>query len=65
MQIKYYTQFLLNDAEYWGGNEFSGIVELDCPSPDVVSRADICSILASNFDIPPSDVELISFSRLH
>ena len=28
MSAKYYTQFILTDAQYRGGNEFSGIIEL-------------------------------------
>jgi len=27
MSAKYYTQFILTDAQYRGGNEFSGVVE--------------------------------------
>jgi hypothetical protein len=31
MSAKYYTQFILTDAKYRGGNEFSGVVELSQP----------------------------------
>ena len=31
MSAKYYTQFRLTDADYRGGNEFSGVVELSRP----------------------------------
>ena len=29
MSAKYYTQFILTDADYRGGNEFCGVVELN------------------------------------
>ena len=31
MSAKYYTQFILTDADYRDGNEFCGIVELNQP----------------------------------
>ena len=31
MSAKYYTQFILTDADYRGGNEFCGVVELNQP----------------------------------
>jgi hypothetical protein len=57
MSAKYYTQFKLTDVDYRGGNEFSGVVEL--------SRTDIEAVLAKNFDLQQSAVQLVSWSRLH
>ena len=65
MTAKYYTQFVLTDAEYRDGNEFSGIVELNQPMAQDTDQRDIEAILASNFDLSQSAVRLVSWSRLH
>ena len=65
MSAKYYTQFILTDAEYRGGNEFCGVVELNQPMEQTDNRHDIEAILARNFDLRQSAVRLLSWSRLH
>lgn len=65
MSAKYYTQFVLTDAEYRGGNEFCGVVELNEPMSQDTDRRDIEAILARNFDLARSAVRLVSWSRLH
>ncbi|MDH3620568.1 MAG: hypothetical protein OER91_06745 [Gammaproteobacteria bacterium] len=65
MSAKYYTQFILTDTEYRGGNEFCGVVELNCPMAQDSDRQDIEAILAQNFDLQQSAVKLVSWSRLH
>jgi hypothetical protein len=65
MSAKYYTQFILTDADYRGGNEFCGIVELNQPMEQCTERQDIEAILARNFDLRQSAVRLVSWSRLH
>ena len=65
MSAKYYTQFVLTDAEYRGGNEFCGVVELNQPMGQDTNRQDIEAILARNFDLAKSAVRLVSWSRLH
>lgn len=65
MSAKYYTQFVLTDAEYRGGNEFCGVVELTQPMAQNTDRRDIEAILARNFDLAKSAVRLVSWSRLH
>ena len=65
MSAKYYTQFLLTDANYRGGNEFSGVVELNKPLDQHSDVADIEAVLAKNFDLHRSAVKLVSWSRLH
>jgi len=65
MSAKYYTQFILTDAEYRGGNEFCGVVELNCEMAQDSDRQDIEAILARNFDLRKSAVKLVSWSRLH
>ena len=65
MSAKYYTQFRLTDAEYRGGNEFSGVVELSRPMDQDSDVADIEAVLAKNFDLQQSAVKLVSWSRLH
>jgi len=65
MSAKYYTQFILTDAQYRGDNEFSGVVELSEPMDQTTENKDIEAILAQNFDLQRSAVRLVSWSRLH
>jgi len=65
MSAKYYTQFILTDADYRGGNEFCGVVELNQPMDQGSDRRDIEAILARNFDLRQNAVKLVSWSRLH
>jgi len=65
MSAKYYTQFILTDAEYRDGNEFCGVVELNCPMEQNSDSRDIEAILARNFDLQIDVVKLVSWSRLH
>jgi hypothetical protein len=65
MSAKYYTQFILTDTEYRGGNEFSGVVELSQPMDKNTDTRDIEAILARNFDLRQNAVKLVIWSRLH
>jgi len=65
MSAKYYTQFILTDADYRGGNEFCGVVELSQPMDQSTDRRDIEAVLARNFDLQQNAVKLVSWSRLH
>lgn len=65
MTAKYYTQFILTDTQYRGGNEFSGVVELSQPMEGGTETRDIEAALARNFDLNSSAVKLVSWSRLH
>jgi hypothetical protein len=65
MTAKYYTQFILTDTQYRGGNEFSGVVELSQPMEGDTETRDIEAALARNFDLNSSAVKLVSWSRLH
>ncbi len=65
MSAKYYTQFILTDAQYRDGNEFCGVVELSQPMEQNSDERDIEAILARNFDLKQSAVKLVSWSRLH
>jgi hypothetical protein len=65
MSAKYYTQFILTDADYQGSNEFSGVVELSQPMDEDSDCKDIEAVLARNFDLQRSAVKLVSWSRLH
>lgn len=64
MAVKYYTQFRLTDAWYRGGNEFSGVVELNRPMDEYSDITDIEAALAKNFDLQKSAVKLLSWARL-
>ena len=65
MSAKYYTQFILTDTQYRGGNEFSGVIELSHPMDMDSDARDIEAVLARNFDLKKRDVKLVSWSRLH
>ncbi len=65
MAAKYYTQFLLTDAPYVDGNEFSGIVELSQAPGREMEPQVIEGLLASKFELDAESVQLISWSRLH
>jgi len=65
MSAKYYTQFILTDAQYRGGNEFSGVIELSQPMDMDSDADDIEAVLARNFDLRKNEVKLLSWSRLH
>jgi hypothetical protein len=65
MSAKYYTQFILTDAQYRGGNQFSGVVELTQPMDMNTEVRDIEAALARNFDLSQNAVKLVSWSRLH
>ncbi|MCH7503122.1 MAG: hypothetical protein IIA10_07200 [Proteobacteria bacterium] len=65
MSAKYYTQFILTDTQYRGGNEFSGVVELSQPMDEDSETRDIEAVLARNFDLHLNSVKLVSWSRLH
>ncbi len=65
MSAKYYTQFKLTDTHYRGGNEFSGVVELSSPMDNDSDITDIEAVLAKNFGLQQSAVQLVSWSRLH
>jgi hypothetical protein len=65
MSAKYYTQFVLTDAQYRGDNEFSGVIELSQPMDQATETKDIEAVLAQNFDLQRSAVRLLSWSRLH
>jgi hypothetical protein len=65
MTAKYYTQFILTDAQYRGDNEFSGVIELSEAMDHSTETKDIEAILAQNFDLRRSEVKLVSWSRLH
>ena len=65
MSAKYYTQFILTDAQYRDGNEFCGVVELNQPMEQCSDSRDIEAILARNFDLQQNAVTLVSWSRLH
>ena len=65
MAAKYYTQFILTDTQYRGGNEFCGVVELSEPMEQDTNRRDIEAVLARYFDLQCDAVKLVSWSRLH
>lgn len=65
MSAKYYTQFILTEADYRGGDEFSGVVELNQPMDEDSDNRDIEAVLARNFACSHGAVKLVSWARLH
>lgn len=65
MSVKYYTQFILTEADYRGGDEFSGVVELNQPMDEDSDNRDIEAVLAHNFAGSHGAVKLVSWARLH
>lgn len=65
MSAKYYTQFILTEADYRGGDEFSGVVELNQPMDEDSDNRDIEAMLAHSFAFSHGAVKLVSWARLH
>lgn len=65
MHAKYYTRFLLKAAEAGLADEYTGVVELNHPANTVLDPQEIEAILARNFNLDATDVELLNWSRVH
>jgi hypothetical protein len=66
MRAKYYTRFLLRSSDEWGGaDEYSGVVELNHYSDEILDSDEIEALLAQNFQMDAEHVELLNWSRLH
>lgn len=62
---KFYTEFLLTDADCAYGDEFSGIIEVQRPADAEVDTGVIEALLARNFDLDVDCVRLLSWARVH
>lgn len=65
MHAKYYTRFLLRSREAGYADEYTGVVELSQASDTVLDPVEIEMILAKNFNLETSEVELLNWSRVH
>ena len=65
MGVKYYTQFLVAEANASGPCEYSGIIEVSQRSERALGTQEIERLLARNFDIDEKAVTLLHWSRLH
>lgn len=65
MEMKFYAQFSVDDAELPSESLFSGIVELRDGQLENVSPALLERVLADNFHIDADSVQLVTWSRLH
>ncbi len=65
MHAKYYTRFLLKAGEAEFADEYTGVVELNQPANTVLDPHEIEAILAKNFNLDATDVELLNWSRVH
>jgi len=65
MGVKYYTHFVLTNAESEESDqEFSGVVEVSQATEEMFDPRDIEALLAQNFDLQNGDLRLINWSRL-
>jgi hypothetical protein len=65
MRAKYYTRFLLRSSEWGNSDEYSGVVELNHISDEILEATEIEALLAQNFQLDAEEVELLNWSRLH
>ncbi len=65
MRAKYYTRFLLRSSERGCADEYSGVVELNQFTDQVLETTEIEALLAQNFHLDAEHVELLNWSRLH
>ena len=66
MATKYYTRFLMQKGSNTNAtDEYSGVVELQAAAQRVLDTKEIEAMLAKSFDLETSQVEVISWSRLH
>jgi hypothetical protein len=65
MRAKYYTRFLLRSSEHDSADEYSGVVELNQHTNQVLDVNEIEALLAQNFEMKAEHVELLNWSRLH
>jgi hypothetical protein len=65
MRAKYYTRFLLRSSEQDSADEYSGVVELNQLSNQVLDVTEIEALLAQNFQMEAEHVEVLNWARLH
>lgn len=65
MGIKYYTQFLVAEANMANPCEYSGVIEVTQHTGRALGTQEIERLLARNFDIDAKAVTVLHWSRLH
>jgi hypothetical protein len=65
MGVKYYTHFLMSEAQEASPGEFSGVVELNRVPHAPNDMQEIATILARSLDIELDDIRILHWSRLH
>jgi hypothetical protein len=65
MGVKYYTHFLMSEAQQPAPSEFSGVVELNRVPQGPGDLQEIATILARSLDIDLDDIRILHWSRLH
>jgi len=65
MSTKYYTRFLMQNGGQSAADEYSGVVEVQASSHQVMETNEIEALLAKSFDLETEQVELLNWSRLH
>ncbi len=65
MGTKYYTSFLLQEAENSDLSEYSGVVEVNRYSDRTLEIPEVEEMLAKNFNVNCDDVKVLHWARLH
>jgi hypothetical protein len=65
MGVKYYTHFLMSEAQQAAPSEFSGVVELNRVPHAPGDMHEVATILARSLDIEIDDLRILHWSRLH
>ncbi len=65
MGTKYYTSFLLQEAENSDLSEYSGVVEVNRYSDRTLEIPEIEEMLAKNLNVDSDDVKVLHWARLH
>jgi hypothetical protein len=65
MATKYYTRFLLQNADRAEADEYSGVVEVTSATDGLLEPRQIEALLASSFDLESEQIQLLNWSPLH
>ncbi len=65
MGRKYYTSFLLDDPDKGKTKQFNGVVEVSTSTGDEIPTDEVQAMLAQNFQMDASHIDVLLWSRLH
>ncbi len=65
MGRKYYTSFLLQDPGEGGTRQYNGVVEIAHSFTRNMATEDVRCLLARNFKVDKTRIDVLLWSRLH